>query len=256
MLKTLLFLFVAILASMQVAAQYPINSVDKIFIEGDSTRRLKDSGSLRSNRILDGDILVFDVPGIGEYITLNHLRTSEVRLMIDTCDMAEFPAFIEDFEAGLVKFRYFEDELSSQHRQAIYSNGKEVKKLQLGLKIGNEPIISYSEKRTFYFSKVKLWSQIGYGLIVGFILFFISLIVFFPSMLKSDLETVKMDIPDADKPKLTKEQIKEIRHQASYSFGKTQMVFWTFIIVSGFIYIWGFTDQLNSINTTALFCLE
>ncbi len=109
----------------------------------------------------------------------------------------------------------------------------------LGIKFDETNIIYYNESACIYFHEIKTWGSFGWVLIVLFFGFFALLILTNNNMLKDSLD----HLPDKE------------GKVPCYSFSKSQFAFWSFIVISSFIYIWGFTGDLQSINATALILL-
>lgn len=217
-------------------AQTIVVTIDGVYIERDSL-----SASVKDRAIEDGDIIAFDIPGFGDLLTQDRILLKDVVLLFNNIPLPEFTAYVENMESGVVRFEFFEDALTQENRKLLYNlKDGATKEIQLGIKAGNTSI-NYPPRANIFFEDVKYWSKIGWILIVAFLLFFLVIIIKYKSLVKDSL-------PFVDSGELT-------RNKATYSFGKTQMAFWTFIVISSFIYIWAFTTDLNSINDTALILL-
>ena len=297
--KNLTMLSFFFLAGAMCYGQSGIVTIDGIYIERDTVdvKGKPRAISFRVNEkpIVDGDVIVFDIPGFGEYLEASNAAVSDVTLLVDGNAMTEMPAFVESLESGIVRFEFNEEDLTSEHRQKLYNrSGGSVKKLRLGIRAGETNPVNFSPKARFYFDKIDIWETVGLVLILGFILMFGTLIVVFPTILKesvpSQFRTVFANFvrPEIDKllPRpadeeateeagtisvlpagekkpairpLTQQELSEYvelsKIKLAYSFSKSQLVFWTLIVISSFIYIWGMTNNFNPINTTALILL-
>jgi hypothetical protein len=252
-------------------AQPEIVTIDGIYIERDTldgkkkltTRQFR----LNEEAIIDGDVIAFDIPGFGEYLEEIKVSMSDIVLLIEDISITEIPAYIENAESGIVRFEFTDEDLTVEHRQLLYNRkGGAVKKLRLGIKAGENIMLYYSPKAHFYFESMKNWEKIGLFMIVGFVLLFAALIISFPTILKESIpaglrsafNSIASPASDADSPKPTSIFAglqKNIQSKLAYSFSKSQLVFWTLIILSSFVYIWALTDDFNPINTTALILL-
>ncbi|MEK6781718.1 MAG: hypothetical protein AABY93_08425 [Bacteroidota bacterium] len=212
-----------------------INTIDGVYVERDTS-----SIPLTRNIIIqNNDIVVFDIPGLGDYLLENKLNVRDVIILFNTIPIPELPAYVENLESGIVRFEYSEEVITSQNRQLLYNlGGGATKEIQLGLKIGDD-VIHYSPRALVLFANVKNWSKLGWVLIAGFLVFFLLLILKFKSLIKDVI------------PAAADTQGKS----AAFSFSKSQLAFWTFIVISSFIYIWAYTGDLNAINNTALILL-
>lgn len=167
-------------------------TIDGIYIERE-TPNAKGEPTTKSFRIneepvIDGDVIVFDIPGFGEHLEANKVAVSYVALLIDGTAMTELPAFVESLESGVVGFEFNEADLTSEHRQKLYNRaGGSTKKLRLGIQAGETNPIHHSPKSRIYFSKIDTWETIGLVLIIAFVLTFGILIVVFPTILKESV---------------------------------------------------------------------
>ncbi|MBT1690484.1 hypothetical protein [Dawidia soli] len=235
-MRRLRLLLALIFFSMGCHAQKAIQIIDGIYIERDTL-----SFPIKNETIVENDVIVFDIPGFGDFLTENQILLKDVRILFNNIPIPEFAAYVENMESGVVRFQFLEDALGQESRKLLYNlQDGATKEIQLGIKAG-ENAVNYPIRVKVFFADIKDWSTIGLVLIVGFILFFLIIVFQFPSLIKDSLPFVSDAVT--------------ARFQASYSFGKTQMAFWTFIVVSSFIYIWAYTTDLNSINTTALILL-
>jgi hypothetical protein len=211
-----------------------ITTIDGVYVERDTSS----SPLTRKIIIQNNDIVVFDIPGLGDHLVDNKFNVRDVIILFNNIPIPELPAYVENLESGVVRFEYSEDVITSQNRQLVYNlSGGATKEIQLGIKIGDE-VIHYSPRALVLFEKVKNWSKVGLVLIAAFLIFFLLLILKFKSLIKDV-------IPDAV----------DMGTSASFSFSKSQLAFWTFIVISSFIYIWAYTGDLNAINNTALILL-
>jgi hypothetical protein len=161
-------------------------------------------------------------------------------LKIDDVELPEFPAYIENTESDIVRFRFTNRKLTFDDRKLLYRlPGKSVKEVLLGIKIDETTILYYDTPVDIRFNEIKRWGQFGWLLIAAFVGFFALLILRYKTIIKNG--TGGLPMKEGEK--------------TCYSFSKSQFAFWTFIIMSSFIYIWSFTGDLNSINATALVLL-
>jgi hypothetical protein len=219
--------------------QSPITTIDGVYLErqvlGDSVSWLNPE----KEPITSGDVIVFDVPGIGEYLGEDEASLDDIVLTIESLELPEFAAYMEDTESSLVKFKFSDALLTAAHRQQLYNMEEIAQKVfKVGIRVGEDIDLVYSGKVKFFFKKVEQWRGMRWFFLGAFVIGFFVFVAWFPTMLKSDME----GLPAVD-------------GKAAYSFGKTQLAFWTLIIIACFIYIWSFTGDLNSMNTTALVLL-
>jgi hypothetical protein len=297
----LLIVPVLLLAAVICRAQSEIVTIDGVYVDRD-TVDAKGNGHtarFRINKkpIIDGDVIVFDIPGFGDYLQSSGVSLSDVRLLVADIEIPEMPAFAENLESGVVRFEFSQEDLSAEHRQKIFNrSGGSLKELRLGIKAGDSSPINYSQKAQFYFGEIDTWQKVGLFLIVGLILAFGLLIVRFPTILKENVPSqfrgafanfVKPDIDkllqpaqlpqsrtataggttpavvpgdsvqpaDESVPVKLHEYIELSKIKLAYSFNKSQLVFWTLIVISSFIYIWAMTDDFTPLNTSALVLL-
>lgn len=225
-------LFISIIAINFGFAQTTINSIDGVYIETESEYK-----PVSEDMIRNGDVIAFDIPGVYDYLVANNQLLRNVVLKIDNIELPEFPAYMLSNESGLIMFKFSFKHLTTEHRQQLYNlKGKATKEVLLGIKLDETNVLTYDQRARIYFSSIEYWGIVGGVLIGAFFLFFIALVLKYKSLIKDDVQGLDVK-------------------SASYSFSKSQIAYWTFIVVACFIYIWGFTGDLNSINTTALILL-
>jgi hypothetical protein len=232
-------------------AQTRLNSVDGVFIERNNQNKPSSPDSagkvpryeplmISENEIMDGDVIAFDIPGFNDYLRENKKLLKNVTIKIDQIELPEFNAYIENAESDVVRFRFSNSNLTYNNRILLYKlPGKSTKKVLLGIKLDESNILYYYEPAKIFFNEIKRWGNIGWISIILFFLFFILLIFKYQSMIKDSVSYITEE--------------KDLK--TYFSFSKSQFAFWTFIIISSFIYIWALTGDLNSINNTALILL-
>jgi hypothetical protein len=240
--SSLLFtmLFVAT-AFVNVNAQNAPTSIRNVLIERAQpvNKTLYDTLTIQETKIVDGDMIAFDIPGLNEYIQGNKKLIKNIILKIDQVELPEFPAYIESTKSAIVQFRFLKQNLSYSNRVALYKlPGKATKKAIIGIKIDETNVLYYNEPAQIYFKELENWRALGWIVIGAFALFFFFLIIVKKDFITDNVKNLQGDTKDA-----------------CFSFSKTQLAFWTFIILSSFIYIWASTGDLNSINKTGLILL-
>src|SRR5688572_9475256 len=139
-------LFVALSSAVTTTAYAQITTIDEIFVERDTVdaqqKRITKSFRLNEKDLTPGDVVAFDIPGLGDYLVENKIDIENVLLLIENLPMKEFPAYMENWESGVVRFRFLEKDLTVDHRQKLYDayEEAEVKEFQLGIKVGDTEI--------------------------------------------------------------------------------------------------------------------
>jgi hypothetical protein len=252
-LKPLLLLaLVSLFPLIHTSAQSSLSRIEKVFIERPSlplSSEVADSDSspyephhtpAAQGIIQDGDVLVFEIPGFNDYMHENSKVLRSVVLRIEDIELPEFQAFIESNVSDLVMFRVNLRKLDSENRKKLFQlPGRATKKILIGVKIDETNNLTFFEPTRIYFNQILNWGLFGWLLIAIFIVFYLSLIFKYKMMIKDSV----INLTD------------EENTNTYYSFSKAQFAFWTFIIVASFIFIWTFTTDLQSINTTALILL-
>jgi hypothetical protein len=228
-----------------------LNMIDGIYIE--RTRVMTDPSDPRSEKkviesqpfrlteayITDGDVIAFDIPGFSDFIRENNKPLKNVTLLINNIELPEFPAFIENSESDIVRFRFATWNLRFEDRKNLYKlPGKTMKEVLIGIKIDEANVLFFNDPATLYFKEIKSWGTVGWILVIALFICFAGMVIVWDSTLKESLKGI-------DKNK----------YSAFYSFSKSQFAFWTLLILSAFIYIWAFTGDTGSINNTALILL-
>ncbi|AYB32186.1 hypothetical protein [Chryseolinea soli] len=232
-----LILLLWLIALGSQAQKTKIEAIDEVYIERDTL-----SFPIQGQVIKDGDVIAFDIPAFGDFMSDNHILLQDVHMMFNSIVLSEFPAFVESLESGVVRFEFSEDGLSEENRRLLYNlKGGATKKIKLGIKAGDTSI-NFGHQSQMFFSDIDLWGWVGWVMVGGFFLFFLVMIYRFDSLLRDEL-------PNEVNSETAKGK------SGAFSFGKSQMAFWTFIIIASFIYIWAFTTDLHSINATALILL-
>lgn len=229
----------AVLVSLVVSVswhQSMAQSIDGVYIDTDSSY-----ASISKQPITDGTILIFDIPDVQKFMADNNVLLSDVELRINNINVPEFPAFTSSSDDGMLQFAVAYKSLSTETRKLLYGiKGDATKDVLLGIKLNESKMLTFSQRGTIYFRSIDTWGSFGWLLIVIFFVFFTLMIYKSKSVIKDNLNGLGGD----------GNQI------ASYSFSKSQLAFWTYIVVASFIYLWGFTDDLNAINTTGLILLS
>jgi hypothetical protein len=248
-------------------AQDSPTSIDEVFIERQPTNKTADKNlppdtySIGDEEIIDDDLIVFDIPGINQYISEKHISLSDIVLKIDTLELNELPAFIENSESGVIRFLFDKNSLSNKNRAALYKlPGKEIKKARIGIKINDSTVVYWGVTARLSFPEVKNWGKLGWLLIIAFFVLFIAAILYKNGALLTD--NIKnmpyendADLKNIADKSMIKANGKKNSPKTYFSFSKTQFAFWTLIVLISFIYIWAMTGDLNSINATGLILL-
>ncbi len=191
---------------------------------------------IEENTIIDTCVITFDIPGINEFMEEEGIVLRNVRLLLENIEMSAMPAFIPNTDAGIINFTYHVDYLTQEEKEALYNiRGKAEKKLLIGIKLDEQSSMTYHQRATIFFSEVDKWSRYGIWLVIGFTIFYIAILYVFRSIIKDRISN------------LTNDSV-----ISSYSFSKSQLAFWSFIVIGSFIYILGFTGNINTVNATAL----
>lgn len=238
-------------AFSKIYAQHGINSIKGVYVEravhavnanagsaveNDSTQPF----ALENVQISNGDVLAFDIPGFDDYIEENKIILSQIVLLIDNIKLSEFPAYIENTETDVVRFRFLNKRLSFENRKQLYKlPGKSVKEALIGIKIDESHILYFNQSAKLSFNEIKYWGIFGLILIAAFIGLFFLLIYKYKSVIKDSIS----GLPRAEDV------------NPSFSYSKSQFAFWTLIVIVSFIYIWAFTGDTDSLNNTALILL-
>jgi len=242
--------------------QTPPTSIDNIYIERATQPSETDINATKvkplqimETKIVDGDVIVFDIPGINGYLSVNNNSIKNVILKINQVELPELPAFIESAESNIVRFRFLKQNLSNEEKVALYKlPGKSVKDAQLGIKIDQNNILYFNEPAHFYFKCIEYRSKISWITFILFSVFFLYLIYVKKDFITDNVQNLLDDDDDSENKKRSKRN-KKRGPDTSFSFSKTQLAFWTFIILASFIYIWIMTGDLNTINATGLILL-
>jgi hypothetical protein len=228
-------------------AQDPPTSIDGVYIErapqpdkkGTNVTKVEPL-QITETKIIDGDVIVFDIPGLNGYLSAKNKPLRDVLLKINQIELSEFPVYIESTESDIFRFRFQKQYLRYEDRVALYKlPGKSVKEIQLGIKIDENNVLYFNEPAQLYFKRIEYGRAFGWILVAAFVLFFALLIIKWKAFITDNVAGLSKGDPK----------------NTCYSFSKTQLAFWTFIILSSFIYIWAITGDLNSINTTGLILL-
>lgn len=252
-LKSLLILAFGLLYPLiNGNAQTPLTRIESVFIErlsmplsaeitGSDSSRYKLHHIPAAHAIIqDGDVLVFEIPGFNDYVVENKKPLRNIVLRIEDIELPEFQAFIESTQSDLVMFRINVRKLHSENRKKLFQlPGRATKDILIGIKIDETNNLTFFEPTRIFFKEIRNWGMFGWLLIAIFLIFYLFLIFKFKRMIKDSVINLTND-----------ETI-----NTYYSFSKAQFAFWTFIVVASFIFIWSFTTDLHSINTTALILL-
>jgi hypothetical protein len=191
-------------------------------------------------RIVNGDVIAFDIPGFNDIMMNNRKSIKNVIFKIDDIELKEFPAYQLSNETDVVHFLFSTRKLKSENRKSLYKlPGGATKEVLLGIKIDESNILFYDEPTRIFFKEIRKGGGFGWSLIIAMGLFFCLIIARFSYVLKDN------DAPFKDSKYLA----------PRFSFSKSQFAFWTFIVLASFIYIWASTGDMDSINTTALILL-
>lgn len=172
--KTLLTMHFFLFCTLAGWTQSEIVTIDGVYVERDSVdengKTHSTSFRLNEGMITDGDVVVFDIPGLGDHLRASNRSVADLRLVVEDIEMAEYPAFAENLESGVVRFEFNQQDLTSEHRQALYNRpGGSTKNMRLGIKMGDANAINYSPKARIYFQHIDTWEMVGFILIAAFI---------------------------------------------------------------------------------------
>lgn len=221
--------------SVSTGTAQEIHSIDGLYVQYDSLFE-----PVTSTSIVSGNVVVFDIPGVYDFMKTNGIVFQNLVMTMDGIALPELPAYTIGSHSGLVMFEFSFPHLTASHRKQLYNlNGKAAKEVLIGLKVGEGVSLTYPLQATIYFSSLEYWGVVGLCLIGLFIAFFIALIFKYKSFVKDGVSG--LNITD--------------QFSATYSFSKSQLAYWTFIIVCCFIYIWALTGDYATINSTGLILL-
>ncbi len=234
--QLLKMILLCVFACLSLAGQAQISTIDGVYLEKDD-KQIK----ITQDTIQGNSVLVFDIPGVNEYIASKGILLENIRLVIQNVELDEFPAFLTGTDDGLLSFQYSEKNLTTAHRKVLYNlPGAAKKSVLVGVKFNENLTLTYGYRGNLYFSNIKIWSWVGYVFIGLFFVFFLLLILYYKSIVKDDISMLGSNPATVS---------------ASYSFSKSQLAYWTFIVLASFIYIFALTEDISSINATALILL-
>lgn len=235
--QLLKMILLCVFACLSLAGQAQISTIDGVYLEKDD-KQIK----ITQDTIQGNSVLVFDIPGVNEYIASKGILLENIRLVIQNVELDEFPAFLTGTDDGLLSFQYSEKNLTTAHRKVLYNlPGAAKKSVLVGVKFNENLTLTYGYRGNLYFSNIKIWSRVGYIFIGLFFVFFLLLILYYKSIVKDDISMLGSNAANTV--------------SASYSFSKSQLAYWTFIVLASFIYIFALTEDISSINATALILL-
>lgn len=190
--------------------------------------------------MLSEDIIVFDMPGVDDFIQEKNKLLKNVVLKMNDLELPEILTYRESIGNGVLRFRFSVEDLSPEHRKQLFKlPGKSTKKIILGVKFDETNIIYYHEPVTLYLEDIDKAQKLSWVLILAFLVFFVLIIFVYKSLIKDDISNL------TDNEAIV----------ACYSFSKTQFAFWTFIVLASYIYIWRIAGDLETLNNTALILL-
>jgi hypothetical protein len=242
-------------------AQSSINVINGVYIERIINDTLIKPYSVTEEPINNNDIVAFEMEGFSDYAKENKIILSQIVLLIDDIKLIEFPAYIENTESDIVRFRFLNKKLNFENRKQLYKlTGSSMKEALIGIKIDESNILYFNQPVKLNFKEIKRWVNFG-GLLIGvFTLLFMLLIFKYDSVLKSNI-SAGVNTEDSNPDIINVPDQIEVQPNINatnivgFSYSKSQFAFWTFVIVTSFIYIWAFTGDIDSLNNTALILL-